>query len=138
VRVSAPRPRPWQANREGGSPAADAQPLLTSLFAGDPPSRSGSARHRALFLPCSHGAEHSRDFPRHTATSTAERHGKTVIKTVGDLEISRTVLIRLREVFEHKRAYISYTQHIPIRYHNDLTLLQLAWSWDMSLVALAL
>ena len=78
------RQQPQQANREGGSPAHPDVSRGGASAAGDPPSRSGSAREYALFLPCSHRAQHSRDFPRHTATSTAERHGKPIIKTVGE------------------------------------------------------
>lgn len=76
------RQQPEQANREGGSPAHPDVRSGGASAAGDPPSRSGSARQDALFLPCSHRAQHLQWFSGPTAGSTAERHRKTVSKTV--------------------------------------------------------
>jgi hypothetical protein len=83
-----------QVKREGGSPAKpDRRRVLAarSVAAGDPPSRSGSARQSALFLPCSDCAQHLLGFSRHTVGSAAERHNKTVIKTARDLRGSGDV-----------------------------------------------
>lgn len=75
------RQQPQQANREGGSPAHPDVSRGGASAAGDPPSRSGSARQDALFLPCSHRAAHSALGSPSTVSDTAERHTKTAIKT---------------------------------------------------------
>ena len=81
-----------QGIREGGSPAHPDVRSGVSAASGDPPSRSGPARQSALFLPCSHCAQHLHQFLRHTVRSTAESHSKTVIKTVHNSRGSEDVL----------------------------------------------
>ena len=75
-----------------------------SSAAGHTPSRSGSARRDALFLPCSDRAQHLFFLVRTIVLPTTDWYSKTKVKTIQIPGVSKGSFARSPGVFEYSRC----------------------------------